>query len=133
MQTYEQAVNKTVQFWVEKSFKTLMNQNNGDDSPNGGMVFMLMNMASMSAKKTIDDGKIKLFESKLTELLMSIETESQWRRFLDVDYHPCEILRESATFAGIDTRCFPCKTWTRIENDNSVTAAYQYGGKPEKL
>lgn len=132
-QTFEEAVLKTVLFWSDKSFRTLMNQNNGDDSPGGATTFMLMNMLAMSAKKSVTDEKIKAFEDKLTELLMAVKDKQSYQWQLDVDYHPCQMLAESAEFAGIDTHCFPCKTFTRIEKDHSVVAKYQYGGPFVKL
>lgn len=128
MQSYQDAVLKTVMFWSDKSFRTALNQNNGDTSPNGGMAFALMNIVSMQAKTSITAEKIKAFEDKLTQILMSMESGSPYDRTLDVDYHPCTALAEAARHAGIDTGCFPCKTFTRIEKNNEVTAKYQYGG-----
>lgn len=129
MQTYEEAVLKTVFFWSDKAFRTAFNQNNGDDSENGAFVFMLMNAASSNAKKQITHEMINKFESKLTENLMALKDENPYNRMLDVDYHPNEPLRDACEFAGIDSSCMPCKTFTRIEKDNQVTAKYQYGGK----
>jgi hypothetical protein len=128
-QTFEDAVLKTVLFWSDKSFRTKFNQNNGDDSPNGGMSFLLMNMVANKAQESITDEKIKLFESALTEKLLALKKENPWKWELDVDYHPCQILSECADIAGLDQGCFPCKTFTRIESDFSVKAKYQYGGK----
>ena len=125
-QSYEDAVLKTVMFWSDKSFRTILNQNNGDDSPQGGIMFALMNMVSGKAQESITEEKIKLFEKKLTELLMSCD---KYDRTLDVDYHPCILLSEAAKFAEIDEKCFPCKTVTRIDEDNTVHAKYQYGAK----
>lgn len=132
-QTFEDAVLKTVMFWSDKSFRTPMNQNNGDDSPNGAMGFMLMNMLSSKAQESITEDKIKSFENKLTELLMGVKNEARWNWELDVDYHPCQMLATAAEFAGLDSSCFPCKTWTRIDQDFNAIASYQYGGTPTKL
>lgn len=128
VQTFEDAVLKTVMFWSDKSFRTPLNQNNGDDSPNGGMMFALMNMVSMSAQESVTDDKIKKFEEKLTELLMDVQNEPRYKWTLDVDYHPCQMLSEASEYAGLDSGCFPCKTFTRIEKDHNVTAKFQYGG-----
>lgn len=131
--TFEEAVLKTVMFWSDKSFRNKLNQNNGDDSPSGGMAFMLMNMVSMQAQDEANDSKIKLFEEKLTDILMSKKDEAKFGIILSVDYDPCENLYKAFEFAGLNTRCLPCKTFTRIEKDYSVTAKFQYGGQFVKL
>jgi hypothetical protein len=128
-QTYQDAVLKTVMFWSEKSFNTKMNQNNGDDSSNGAITHMLMNMLSMQSQDKLTPDKIKRFEQKLTEILISERENRLWDITLDVDYHPCQQLYEAAQFAGIDPGCFPCKTCTIIKQDNTALAKYQYGGK----
>jgi len=132
-QTFEDAVLKTVMFWSDKSFRTSFNQNNGDDSPNGRMAFMLMNFVANKAQESVSDDKIKMFEDKLTELLKEDHEQVKWGLELSVDYNPCDKLYLAAKFAGIDPSCFPCKTFTRIEKDLSVTAKYQYGGQFIKL
>jgi len=123
-QTYEEAVLKTVMWWSDKSFRTPLNQNNGDDSPQGGMMFALMNTVSMNAQQTATVEKQKAFESKLTELLMNCAKQE---RTLDVDYHPCRMLSEAANFAGIDSGCFPCKSYTSIDDNNKAFAKHGYG------
>lgn len=129
-QTYEEAVLKTVMWWSDKAFRTPLNQNNGDDSHQGSMIFMLQNMVSTKAQDTATPEKIKKFENKLTELLMN---KSGYEVILDVDYHPCELLATAATFAGIDTGCFPCKSYTTITKSNEVFAKYQYGNSAVKI
>ena len=126
-QTYEEAVLKTVMWWSEKSFRTLFNQNNGDDSPQGGMAFMLMNMVSSKAQEKVTDEKIKLFEQKLTELLMAEKDNAGHRARLDVDYHPNQTLGDACKFAGIDSMCLPCKTYSFIDQNNKAIVKYQYG------
>jgi hypothetical protein len=126
-QTYEQAVKKVVDFWIEKSFRTPLNQNNGDGSPQGGMTFLLMNMVSARAQETITDEKIKLFENKLTEILL---LDNPRNINIGVDYHPDKELSDAAAFAGLDAGCFPCKTYTWINKQtNTATSKYQYGGQ----
>lgn len=132
-QTFEEAVLKTVLFWSDKSFRTSLNQNNGDDSSNGFMTYALMNTLAGNVQKETTPEQIKKFEDKLTELLMAVKNQwgSEWT--LSVDYDPCRILYEACEFAGINSRCLPCKTFTRIEKDFQVTAKYQYGGQFVKL
>ncbi len=132
-QTFEDAVLKTVMFWSDKSFRTTLNQNNGDNSEAGFMTFLLMNNLSMENQKEATEEKIKLFENKLTELLTSDKENVKWGITLSVDYDPCEHLYNAVKFAGLNTSCLPIKTFTTIEKDFSVTAKYQYGGKFIKL
>lgn len=127
--SYKEAVEITVKWWSEKSFKTLLNQNNGDDSDNGGMMFLLMNMVSMNAKENITKEKISKFEEKLTELLLSVEGMGMFNNELSVDYSPNRKLREACTFAGINASCLPCKTHTYINDNNEIEGQYQYGGE----
>ena len=129
MNTLEDAIIKVTLFWSDKSFRTALNQNNGDESPQGSMSFMLMNMVSDKAQKSITDDKIKIFEKELAKEITGYRDKypdsAVW---MDVDYHPAAILANPAAQAEIDPGCFPCKTWVRINRDNSVEASYQYGG-----
>lgn len=125
--TYEEAVLKTVLWWSDKAFRTSLNQNNGDNSSQGGMAFMLMNILAMNVQDKITEEQIKKFEEKLTELLIK-NKNNKWERNLNVDYHPCTLLSDAAEYAGINTSCFPCKSSTQIDDQNKVYAKYQYGG-----
>lgn len=126
-QSLEQAVSKVVKWWSQKAFRTPMNQNNGDDSPNGGLAFMLMNLNASKAQESVSEEKIEKFEAKLTEILLS--ESNSYGRTLDVDYGPCRQLYEAAVHAELDPGCFPCKTVTWIDESNKATAKYQYGGQ----
>jgi len=129
--TFEEAVLKSVMWWSEKAFKTAFNQNNGDDSPQGGFAFALMNMLSMKAQDAVTPDKIKKFEDKLTEILME---EGPGYRRLEVDYGPSKMLADACEFAGIDGSCLPIKSSTSIAADDfTVRAYYQYGGRQEIL
>lgn len=127
--TYAEAVELSVKWWSKKAFQTPMNQNNGDDSENGAMSFLLMNMVSMNAKKTISTENIKKFEAKLTEILLEAEGKGKHINNLDVDYHPNKNLSDACQFAGVDPSCLPCKTYTFINDKNEVEGHYQYGGE----
>jgi|JI6StandDraft_1071083.scaffolds.fasta_scaffold01817_24 hypothetical protein len=123
-QTLEEAALKVAMWWSEKSFHTPLNQNNGDDSATGGMMFPLMNMIAQKAQMEITKEKQKAFEDHLVTLLMNCP---EYDRNLDVDYTPCTILTQAADFAGIDTKCFPCKSHTRIDKNNRAFGKFQYG------
>jgi len=130
-QTLEDAVLKAVTWWSDKSFRSVMNQNNGDNTSDGGVVNILLNTKAMKAQDGISDEKIKKFEGKLTELLMN--AKNSYNRSLSVDYHPCEHLFISAEFAGINSSCFPCKSSTSIDENNRAFAKYQYGGEYKEI
>jgi len=131
--SYKEAVEITVNWWVEKSFATPLNQNNGDNSDNGGFGFLLMNMVAGNAQKEVTDDKIEKFKSKLTELLLANEEKGRYAKKLDVDYHPNQMLSDACQFAEINSSCLPCKTFTFINNENEVEGRYQYGGEWFKL
>jgi len=133
MQTYEDAVIKTVLWWSEKSFQTTLNQNNGDDSPTGGLTFALMNTLAMDIQNDTTKAQIKKFEEKLTELLMGVEHEAPYLKSLEVDYDPCRLLGEAMEHATINLKCLPIKSHTRIDKNNVVWAKYQYGNGETEL
>lgn len=134
IRTYEEAVKITVDFWVEKSFNTKMNQNNGSEGQGGGGIGMMFaNLLSLKSQENITKEKIEKFREKLTELLIVGKDKGRYSRECDVDYNPNTILFESCKFAEISMGCLPVKTFTVIENDNSVIGRYQYGGEFFKL
>lgn len=131
--TYKEAVEISVNWWVEKSFNAGLNQNNGDNSENGGLAFLLMNMASMNAQQEATPNKINKFKEKLTELLLEKEGKSRYENELSLDYYPCELLCMACDYAEINIGCLPIKTFTVINNENEVEGSYQYGGKFFKI
>lgn len=128
VRTYEEAVNLMVEWWIEKSFKTPLNQNNGDDSVQGGLAFMLLNLASTTSQNTIDDATIENFRKNLTTLLLNGKNSGRHARTLEVDYHPNKILNDACVFTKINSYCLPIKTFTYIDEDNLICGRYQYGG-----
>lgn len=133
MRTYKEAVELTVDWWVEKSFNTPLNQNNGDASETGSIAFMLMNMNSTSAQQKNTPDKIEKFKTELTNLLMQGEGKGRYSNELDVDYHPNSLLSEACELSGVDSGCLPIKTFTFINDQNEVEGRYQYGGDWFKL
>lgn len=136
--TYKEAVDLVVNWWVEKSFNTFLNQNNGDYTPAGYTSFTLLNLLSSKSQSEITPEQIQLFSAKLTELLLEAEEEhsSDFRRQyteLDVDYHPNRPLQIACKTAGISTQCLPVKTFTFIDEDCIVNGRYQYGGEWFKI
>lgn len=131
--SYKEAVELTVNWWVEKSFETPLNQNNGDKSDGGTMRLVLMNLISEEAQKKVTANKIEKFKSKLKELLLANKEKGRYAKELNVDYHPNQMLSDACEFAEINSNCLPCKTSTFINNENEVEGRYQYGGEWFKL
>lgn len=107
----------------------MMNQNDGDDSEQGGMISMLMNMNAHAAQSEVTPEKIELFREQLTKNLMEMRDMNQ--RLLEVDYDPCLALSTAADHAGIDYGAFPCKTFTSIREKGDgfiAISKYQYQG-----
>lgn len=132
MQTFEEAVNKVVNFWVEKSFETILNQNNGDGATAGGATFALMNTLAMKAQKEVDKEQIVKFRERLTEILLT-KKGNKYRATLSVDYDPCLALAEAAKYAEVSTMLLPIKTTSWIDDNNVATASYQYRGEVKEL
>jgi hypothetical protein len=68
--SYEEAVELVVNWWIEKSFKTPLNQNNGDNSDAGSIAFLLMNINAGYSQREVTIEQIEKFKSRLTELLL---------------------------------------------------------------
>ena len=132
-QTYEEAVLKCVMWWSDKSFRTPLNQNNGDKSSQGGIVSILHNTISLKAQEKLTEEKITKFEEKLSELLLSEKDAKYNRAKLDVDYSPCETLFQACQYAGIDSHCLPCKSHSYIDENNNAFAKYQYGSQTMEI
>lgn len=127
VRTYAEAVEITVKWWSEKSFKTAINQNNGDDSEAGALTFMLQNMLASMSRTSTTPKQVAEFEAYLTECLMSVENDARYKTELSVDYHPNKMLGSACTHAGIDASVLPCKSSTSISENNEVYTYYQYG------
>lgn len=136
VRTYEEAVEIMVNWWIEKSFDTKNNQNNGPDSFASVMAMGFANMLAEDVQSKItEDNRLK-FKEKLTELLIKgIEEDGvlYWGNSLSVDYHPCPKLFEALEYAGINKNCVPIKTFTRIEESGHVVGRYQYEGESFKI
>lgn len=127
MQTFQDAALKVAMFWSDK-MRTPMNQNNGDDSQNGGMAFLLMNMVASKAQETITDEKIKIFEETLISEITKLRDDGK-DITLSVDYHPDKELSKACEASSISPSALPCKTVSWIDDNNVATAKYQYGGR----
>lgn len=115
-------------WWADKMQKPL-NQNNGDDSPAGGLAFLLMNMNAGNAQDSISPKKIQRFQDLL---VIALKNPDIYTAYLGVDYHPDDVLYMACATADIDPGCLPIKSSTSINMATGIaTGRYQYGGKEE--
>jgi len=129
IQTYEEAVEKVVNWWAEKSFDIGLNQDNGDTSAQGGFGFALMNMLSIGEQSKVTPEKVMKFKTKFRELLLTDKDFKEWHRIVDVDYHAHGILEEAYNYAEIQTILAPIKSFTRIDKfTNVVYSSFGYRG-----
>lgn len=128
-----QQIEACAEWWAVRTFDHLLNQNNGDDSPNGGMTFMLMNMLSMDAKEKAPTDARDKFKASLIEQLTSANGNYS-DSMLYVDYHPDEKLSKACDVAGISSSMIPIKSHTQWDSENGkFIGRYQYGGKFEDV
>lgn len=129
VRTYEEAVDIVVEWWAKKAFDTIINQNNGSSD-----AFWLLNITSWIAQEDVTDDKVSRFKEKLREVLMNERGEYTISgRELSVDYHPCSRLEAACSFAGINDRCLPVKSFTIINADNSIRSRFTYDGQIETI
>lgn len=127
--TYEQ-IEKVAEWWAVKTFDTAMNQNNGDDSENGALGFMLANLNAVTAKskEATPEAREKFKQALIRQLIEDPNT------YLDVDYHPSQAIETACKEAGISTNFVPIKTFTIYrKNTNSFEGRFQYSGKFEQI
>jgi len=134
-QTFEQAVEKVVNWWAEQSFDGGLNQNNGDNTKQGEFGFLLMNTLSLRGQAEATPEKIQLFKDHLTAELLT--TNDRWvKHCLSVDYNADKALLEACNHAGLSTSCLPIKTCTWIDihsGTNTVTVSLGYQGSREVI
>ncbi len=121
-------IKKLIDWWVEVIQQPL-NQNNGDNSNHPFNSTILLNTLSLVHQKKINEDNIVLFKEKLYNILIN---RSQEDLFLDVDYVPCDDLREAADYSDINYSVFPCKTIT-ILKENSVMVKKGYNQEFKKI
>lgn len=128
-ETNLQGAAEAVANWWATKMQQPLNQDNGtQNEPNGGMMFMMMNMVGSEAQKSITTENIEVFKSKLVENILSSDTT--YRIAFGVDYHPDEILQSACVEAGINGGSLPCKSYTWIDTTTfHVAASFGYGGE----
>ena len=80
---------------------------NGDDSPNGGLMVAML----LLARPSVSEDQVQQFQEELASRI-NAQLEKSNGVTLDCDYEPDHLLAESAIAAGINPRVgvFPLKT-----------------------
>ena len=97
---------------------------NGDDGPAGGMAMMLATLS----RQSVDGGQREKFVQAITAEMECFEDHDT----LDVDYAPCNELRNAMTRAGISTHNAPWKTIMWFCN-GGVQVKHGYGAEEREL
>jgi 2-methylcitrate dehydratase PrpD len=128
----EKNIELIAQWWADKVTAPSLNWDNGDNSQAGGLTFMLANMLAQQSRNNAPSDAPEKFKAALIKGLKDSQTYQKSNGthipFLNVDYHPCEILAQAAAEAGIDASAFPCKSSTQVI-DGKALAACGYGAK----
>lgn len=123
----QQAREVCAQWWAHQIIHAGANWNNGDDSPTGGMTFMLATMLQSQSRQDVTKEQEAIFTA---ELVKQLEIDNP--HALSVDYDPCYSLYQALQKANIHPGACPCKTITWInekDGDYTVTAALGYHGE----
>lgn len=127
--TLEQ-IEKVAEWWAVRTFDKALNQNNGDDSENGAMAFILMNMNASNARQSASSDSRESFKRSIIDLL----DKGEMGYTLDVDYSPNEPLRVACNSSGINSGMLPCKTFSLWHSsDCKFRGRHMYGGPWEDI
>lgn len=134
MRTFEEAVEIMVNWWVEKTFNTDNNQDNGD-----GLQSLIANKLANKLRPSGEDvdKQISAFSKSLKDYFLNLKPEERnyFNLTLSVDYDPNEPLHYACNAAGINRFVLPMKTFTRIElkDGHAVVGRFGYGSDFFKL
>lgn len=128
VRTYEEAAQITAEWWCKKSFGNPLNQDAGDLGIN-----TLLLQVSEDAQKNIEQDQIDIFKASIVNELIKVKERSTFSRMLQVDYDPCRILYKACKDSGINSRCLPVKTFTKINVSNEIEGRNRYGSEWFKI
>lgn len=111
------------QWWVNQLFEKSNNFNNGDNSQEGGMTFMLAVIAKGAAQDKTPNHSIQAFKLNMMEFLNSGDERSSE---LYVDYSPNYELSLILEKSGVSPMLCPWKSGTYIK-DGKPYAKSGYG------
>lgn len=118
----ELLTDKVVQYWAKflDGQGALSDAGLGDQSA-------IADFLKQSLAKEVDADQKAIFCNALKNQVLDQVLRGE-DVFLDVDYHPCNVLSQAITLAGIPADSMPWKTWTRIDvSIGIVEAANGYG------
>ena len=119
-------------WWCDQITTTAPNWNNGDDSPNGGMAFLLGNLLAGKSRDEMPSDAPKKFKAIFVKEALEYYKENGYLPDMSVDYHPSVFLAEVAKEAGISPSAFPCKSYSTIRNEKPY-AKCGYGKDLQEL
>lgn len=127
MEPTEEQIEKAVNFWAERLGKPkfdILTPEERQDPENKDIVFGTMLLASSSEKINVDERTRERFKEALRLAIARENDGHPAILFLDVDYHPCYILRIALSEICIDpmgSPVFPLKTRMWLHADGRVT------------
>ena len=108
-------------WWIDKTFGKVLNQNNGEESH-----FALLNFAALKGKEGVTEKQVKKFRETLIRSLKKEDDHNDF--YLGVDYHPGRYLDEACKESGISEICLPCKTNMNIyTKEGYISVSFGYG------
>ena len=123
----DRIIYRAVELWCRKLKEPVFD--NGDNSHTGLLTNILADNIIQCDKSKIDDldERINKFKEILTKKLIALRDDDSglFPKWLDVDYHPCKILTDSANIANIPLSLFSCKSTVNIEHDK-IRASFGY-------
>ena len=106
----EEGIKKAAKWWGDKVCGPVRHDN-GDNSRGSMMAMLLADLGS----SPVSNNAAEVFQKELISRINASLNSGNHRVYLDVDYHPCEMLSQAAKVAGVNTMNFPFKTNMYIE------------------
>ena len=124
--TKEELLEVAADWWIDKTFNKLLNQDNGEESH-----FPLLNLISVKSKKGVTKEQVETFRS---EFIKSVTTTDSRQIYVGVDYGPSEHLAVACEKAKINELCLPCKTTMNIHvEEGYLSVSFGYGSPFVKI
>lgn len=114
-------IDKAVDLWCKKLMDPVFD--NGDKSDHGFLSMALATINIETAKTKIQNmaERIEVFKTALRDELLRVRDNPKdgeyFSPWLDVDYHPCQLLADAAEKAGIPKSQFSCKSSVAMFSD----------------
>ena len=115
----QNSINLMADWWCSQITTISPNSNNGDNSSDGGMAFILGNLLNAQSRNAMPPDAPQKFKEIFVKKAMEHYKESGVLPEMSVDYDPSRFLYDVAKEASISPNTFPCKSCSII-----------MGGKP---